>query len=105
MIVLLAVSPIVVIFLILVVFRRPADITGLLGWVFTALLAWLAFRTGWPVILRASLSGIVASLPIALVVATSILQMTLMQKTGALQRIIVTLKTVARGDQMRDPLV
>jgi len=31
MIVLLAVSPIVVIFLILVVFRRPADVTGLLG--------------------------------------------------------------------------
>jgi lactate permease len=97
--VLLAISPIVVIFLILVVWRRPADVTGLLGWVFTALLAWLAFRTGWPVILRASLSGIVASLPIALVVAASILQMTLMQKTGALQRIIVTLKTVARSSQ------
>jgi lactate permease len=74
--VLLAVSPIVVIFLILVVFRRPADITGLLGWVFTAL-----------------------------VVATSILQMTLMQKTGALQRIIVTLKTVARGNQVVQILI
>jgi lactate permease len=103
--VLLAISPIIVIFLILVVFRRPADITGLLGWVFTALLAWLVFRTGWPVILRASLSGIVASLPIALVVATSILQMTLMQKTGALQRIIVTLKTVARGNQVIQILI
>ena len=103
--VLLAVSPIVVIFLILVVFRRPADITGLLGWIFTALLAWLVFRTGWPVILRASLSGIVASLPIALVVATSILQMTLMQKTGALQRIIVTLKTVSRGNQIIQILI
>jgi len=103
--VLLAVSPIVVIFLILVVFRRPADITGLLGWVFTALLAWLAFRTGWPVILRASLSGMVASLPIALVVATSIFQMTLMQKTGALGRIIVALKTVARGNQVIQILI
>jgi len=103
--VLLAVSPIVVIFLILVVFRRPADITGLLGWVFTALLAWLAFRTGWPVIARASLSGIIASLPIALVVATSIFQMTLMQKTGALGRIIVALKTVARGNQVVQILI
>ena len=103
--VLLAISPIVFIFLILVVFRRPADITGLLGWAFTALLAWLVFRTSWPVILRASLSGIVASLPIALVVATSILQMTLMQKTGALQRIIVTLKTVARGSQVVQILI
>ena len=105
MMVLLAVSPIIVIFLVLVVFRRPADITGLLGWVFTALLAWLVFRTSWPVILRASLSGIVASLPIALVVATSILQMTLMQKTGALQRIIVTLKTVSRGSQIVQILI
>jgi lactate permease len=103
--VLLSVSPIVLIFLILVVFRRPADVTGLLGWVFTVLLAWLVFRTGWPVILRASLSGVVASLPIALVVATSILQMTLMQKTGALQRIIVMLKTVARGNQVVQILI
>ena len=102
---LLAVSPIAVIFLILVVFRRPADITGLLGWVFTALLAWLVFRTGWPVILRASFSGIIASLPIALVVATSIFQMTLMQKTGALGRIIVALKTVARGNQVIQILI
>jgi len=103
--VLLAVSPIFVIFVILVVFKRPADVTGFLGWVFTALLAWLVFRTGWPVILRSSLSGIVASLPIALVVATSIFQMTLMQKTGALGRIIVALKTVARGNQVIQILI
>src|SRR5512136_2621736 len=103
--VLLAVCPVILIFVILVVFRQPADITGLLGWAFTALLAWLVFRTGWPVILRASASGVVASLPIALVVATSILQMTLMQKTGALGRIIVTLKTVARGDQIVQILI
>jgi len=103
--ILLAVLPVVVIFIVLVVFRKPADVTGLAGWIFTALLAWLAFRTGWPVILRASLSGIVASLPIAFVVATSILQMTLMQKTGALQRLIVTLKTVSRGDHVVQVLI
>lgn len=103
--VLLAVTPILVIFAVLVLFRRPADITGLIGWLFTAVLAWLVFRTGLPVIFRASASGLVASLPIALVVATSILQMTLMQKTGALQRIIVTLKTVARGNQVVQILI
>jgi lactate permease len=94
---LLAIAPVIVIFVVLVVFRQPADITGLIGWVFTALLAWLLFRTGLSVILRASLSGIVASLPVSLVVATSIFQMTLMQKTGALDRLIVLLKTVSRG--------
>jgi lactate permease len=102
---LLAVLPVVVIFLVLVLFRRPADITGLIGWAFTALLAWLVFRTGWPVILRASLSGLAASLPISLVVATSILQMTLMQKTGALARIIVLLKTISRGNQIVQILI
>jgi lactate permease len=102
---LLAIAPVVVIFIVLVVFRRPADITGLIGWVFTALLAWLVFRTGISVILRASLSGLVASLPISLVVATSIFQMTLMQKTGALNRLIVLLKTISRGNQIVQILI
>jgi lactate permease len=103
--VLLAVSPVVVIFLVLVLWRRPADVAGLLGWVFAALLAWFVFRTGWPVILRASLSGVVASLPIALVVAASILQMTLLQRTGALGRIAVALKTVSSGDRVVQILI
>ena len=102
---LLAIAPVIVIFVVLVVFRRPADITGLIGWVFTALLAWLLFHTGLNVILRASLSGIVASLPVSLVVATSIFQMTLMQKTGALNRLIVLLKTVSRGNQIVQILI
>jgi lactate permease len=102
---LLAIAPVVVIFVVLVMFRRPADVTGLIGWVFTALLAWLVFRTGLNVILRASLSGLVASLPISLVVATSIFQMTLMQKTGALNRLIVLLKTVSRGNQIVQVLI
>lgn len=97
--VLLAISPVIIILLALVLFRRPADVSGLIGWLFTALLAWLVFKTGWQVIILASLSGIVASLPISLVVATSIFQMTLMQQTGAMQRIIVALRTLARGNQ------
>jgi lactate permease len=98
--VLLAISPVIVVFVIMVFLKLPADITGLIGWAFTALLAWLLFRTGWGVILRASASGIVASLPVSLVVAASILQMTLMQKTGALGRIIVSLKTLSPGNQV-----
>jgi lactate permease len=103
--VLLAVSPILVIFLALVVFRRPADVTGLIGWAFTVILAALVFRTGWVVLLRASLSGLVASLPVALIVVASILQMTLMQQTGALGRIVVALKTVSRSSQVVQVLI
>jgi lactate permease len=105
MMVLLAVSPVIVIFLVLVVFKRPADVAGVIGFVFTLLLAWLVFRTGWPVLYRASLSGLVASIPVGMIAATSILQMTLMQKTGALQRITVAVKTVGAGNQVVQILI
>jgi len=103
--VLFAISPVIVIFLVLVVFKRPADIAGIVGFVFTLLLAWLVFRTGWPVLYRASLSGLVASIPVGMVAAASILQMTLMQKTGALQRITVAVKTVGAGNQIVQILI
>lgn len=49
--------------------------------------------------LRASLAGLVASLPVSLVVATSILQVTLMLETGAIARVVALIKSVAPGDR------
>lgn len=99
--VILALLPILVILLLLVLRRAPADVAGLIGWVVVAAVAWLYFRTPLPVVLQASLGGIVASLPIALVVATSILQVTIMQETGAIARVVALVKTIAP----RDPAV
>jgi lactate permease len=45
--------------------------------------------------LRASLAGIIASLPIALVVGTSILQVTVMAETGAIGRVVTFIKTIS----------
>ncbi len=59
----LAISPVLLIFLLMTWGRRSADVAGLVGWVYTALLAALYFRTSWEVILLASLAGIVASFP------------------------------------------
>ena len=98
--VLLALSPVIVIFLLLVLRRTAADTAGLIGWVFTVLVAWLYFETPLAVTLQASLAGIVASLPIALVVATSILQVTVMIETGAIARVVALIKPVAPGDQV-----
>ena len=98
--VLLAVSPVVVIFLLLTLRRTPADVAGVIGWAFTLMVAWLYFRTPLPVLLVASLSGVVASLPIALVVATSILQVTIMIETGAIVRVVALIKTVAPGNRV-----
>jgi lactate permease len=98
--VLLALSPVIIIFLLLTLRRTAADVAGLLGWGFTVVVAWLYFRTPLAVALQASLSGIVASLPIALVVATSILQVTIMIETGAIARVVALIKSVAPGDRV-----
>jgi lactate permease len=97
--VLLALSPVMVIFVLLVWRRMAADLAGAIGWAVAIAVACLYFQTAPGVALLASLSGVVASLPIALVVATSILQMTLMLETGAIARIVTLIKTVAPGDR------
>jgi lactate permease len=67
--VLFAISPVIVIFFLLVIRRTPADIAGLIGWLVTILITWLYFKTSLIVIILSSLGGFIASLPIALVVA------------------------------------
>ena len=97
--VLLALSPVIFVFLLLIVRHTAADVAGLAGWVFTVAVACLYFQTPLSVALQASLSGIVASLPIALVVATSILQVTVMIETGAIARVVALIKSVAPGNR------
>lgn len=98
--VLLALSPILLVFLLLVLRRTPADVAGLLGWLATVLVAWWIFRTPLPVVWRASLAGLIASLPIALVVATSIFQVSLMLEAGAIDRVVVLIKQIAPAHQV-----
>jgi lactate permease len=103
--VLLALLPIIVIFLLLTLRRTPADIAGAVGWVVALVVAWWYFETPVSVLLRASAAGIVASLPIAIVVATSLYQMTVMMETGAIRRLVALIKTVAPGDQVTQILI
>lgn len=98
--VILALSPILIIFLLLTLRKTSADIAGTIGWISAFIVAWLYFSTPVPVLLKASLGGVVASLPIAFVVATSILQVTVMIETGAIARIVSVIKTVSRNNQV-----
>jgi lactate permease len=98
--IILAVTPVIVIFILLAFRHLPADIVGLIGWIVTVLIAWIYFKTSLNVVLLSSLAGIIASLPIALVVATSIFQVTIMQETGAIARIVALLKTVSPKDSI-----
>ncbi|MCX6582239.1 MAG: L-lactate permease [Candidatus Aminicenantes bacterium] len=104
-IVLLALLPIIVIFLLLTLRRTAADVAGTIGWIAAVVVAWLYFGTSLPVVFTASLCGVVASFPIALVVATSILQVTIMLETGAIARVVTLIKTVAREDKVAQILL
>jgi lactate permease len=98
--VLLAVLPVIIIFILLVVRHTPADLAGFFGWLATVVIASLFFKTSLNVIIHSSVAGIFASLPIALVVATSIYQVTIMQETGAIGRIVALLKTISPKDKI-----
>ncbi len=95
----LAISPVILIFVLMTVGRRTADVAGLAGWIWTALIAAFWFHTSWGVILLASLAGIVASFPISLMVVTSILQINVMEEAGAIRRLVVFMKTLARDSR------
>jgi lactate permease len=98
--VLLALAPVLIVLILLLWRRMAADTAGLLGWVAALLVTWLHFQTPLPVVLTASLGGVVASLPITLMVATSILQITIMVETGAIARVVALIKSVAPRDQV-----
>lgn len=98
MYVLLTLVPIIAVLLFLIIFKWPADLSGLLGWIFTLLVGFFFFHTSLTVALIASVVGIVASFPVSLMVITSIFQITFLEYTGALKRIVVFVKTIAKND-------
>jgi lactate permease len=103
--VLMALLPVVAILVLLVIRRMPADLSGLIGWSVALLLAVLFFNTPLSIALKASLGGAVASWPIALMVATSIFQVTVMAETGALSRVVTLIKTVSPNDKVVQVLI
>jgi len=101
----LIILPIALALVLLVYFKKAADTTGVVVWIVTVLIAIFAFQTDIGVAIIASLAGIVRSFPISLMVATSILMMTYMQETGALQRLIVFFKTLGGGSRPMQILI
>lgn len=91
----ISVLPIFVILAMLLIWKKPADITGVAGWIAVSILAFLFFDTSLEVIFRSSVAGLIKSFAVSLIVAASLLQMALMQTTGALARVIVFIKTIA----------
>jgi lactate permease len=96
---LLTLLPIIVILGMLIVWKKPADVSGIVGWVVISLVAITAFQTTIEVVLRSTAAGFIRSFSVSLIVAMSLLQMAYMEKTGALRRIIIFIKTIARENR------
>lgn len=92
---LLTLLPIAVILFLLIGLKKPADISGIIGWVVISLVAVFFFQTTFEVVLRSTLAGLIKSFSVSLIVATSLFQMAFIEKSGALKRIIIFIKTLA----------
>jgi lactate permease len=98
--ILLALFPILLILVLLLLKRLPADLAGFIGWVIVSGIAFFFFQTSITIILKSSIAGFLASLPITIMVGTSILQITIMLETGSIARIVALMKTIAPRDQV-----
>lgn len=92
---LLAILPILVIFVGLVFLKKSGTLMGVVGWLLTLVLAILFFNTTWDIALEASIAGVLASFGISLMVLFTILQVTMMDVTGAIRSITEFIKTIA----------
>lgn len=97
--VLLTLAPIIIVLVLLIWGKCPADWSGIIGWALMIGISVIFFHTSLTVGLNASLAGIIASFPVSLMVATSIFQITFLECTGALKRIVVFVKTIAKQDR------
>jgi lactate permease len=92
---LLAILPIIVVFVGLVVFKKGGTFMGVVGWLLTLLIAVVFFKTSLEIALYASFAGVLASFGISLMVLFTILQVTMMDVTGAIRSITAFIKTIA----------
>ena len=60
---LLTLLPIAVLLVMLLVFKKPADISGIVGWVVISLVAIFAFQTTLAVVFQSTLAGVCEILP------------------------------------------
>jgi lactate permease len=90
-----AILPILLIFGGLVFLKQSGTRMGIAGWLLTVILAVLVFRTSVEVALYASWMGVLSSFGISLMVFLTILQVTMMDVTGAIARITAYIKSIA----------
>lgn len=102
---LLALVPIIALFVMLVVFKVPTHWAAIIGWVITMVIAMLFFNTGLEAALRASAAGVVSSFGITFLIAAAVFQIGFMEETGAMARIIAFIKSLAPDDEYAQTMI
>ncbi len=91
----LAILPIIIIFTGIVFLKQSGTVMAVIGWLITMFVAVLFFNTSPAIALYASASGVLASFGISLMVFFTILQVTMMDLTGAIRSISGYIKSIA----------
>lgn len=91
--------PVILILVLILGFKVRGDIAGVIGWVAVMIIAVLFFETGIDIGLIASAKGALASMAVTGMGFFALLQVTFLQETGALQRIVTTIKTFSHSDK------
>ncbi len=87
----LAISPVILIFVLVVFFRLSILKLAIVSYCYTLLLTLFVFKTGLKVIFLSSIDGIITTLPILLVVYTGILLSQFLLEKKSLQRLTLAL--------------
>ncbi len=98
-------SPVIILTILTVGFKRPALDLSIYGTAFTLILVLVFFDTPLQVALLAGLDGILTTLPLVLVILAGILLSTLLTMTGSLPRIVGWFMGGVRGAFHRSLLI
>lgn len=101
----LALSPVLLIFVLVVCFRMDVFRLALVSFFYTGAVALLFFSTPWKVLVLASLDGLLTTMPLLLVVYAGILISIFLLDKGSLQRLTTTLSRGVEGDFRRSLLL
>ncbi|MDS1030602.1 L-lactate permease [Bacillota bacterium LX-D] len=88
-------APILLILVFMLVLNKSVNLSGFVSWLAASLIAIYFFHTSVEIVWKSTLAGLLSSLPVALVVLTSIWQISYMESVGALKRVVVFVKTLA----------
>ena len=96
---LLACMPVILILFLIIRLKISAEWASLAAYALVILFALTWCKTAPVVLAQASLSGVVASLPVVLLMAASLFQIALMEEAGAIQRLAAQIKGIAPDKQ------